>query len=122
MTHQSKTHSPTPWKIGISMTRQLSDFNLSGESEWPIYDANKERIAVICNSPIKINAAFIVQACNAYDSDQEKIRAYERIIKAIAVFMSPTANFPHASTLMPDSDETFGEAIKAAFRLVKEKS
>lgn len=59
---REKAASPGPWRRGDSMTRQSSDFNVSGSGEWPIFDSDSQRIGVLDGKPIKLNAEFVAHA------------------------------------------------------------
>lgn len=78
-------HTPTPWRIAetqgdgkretkIRLIRAVNEGTEHGAVGFFVYGAEPGTIA-------EANAAFIVRACNAYESDQRKIKAMVEALK-----------------------------------------
>ncbi len=67
MNTEQQKHGPLPWRVDFGYTRAF------------VYDGQNNIVLVMeyeqgGESKIKDNAQFIVQACNAYESNQQTIR------------------------------------------------
>lgn len=76
-----------PWRISPSMTRYTSEFSLSGNSEWAIYENGGKRVCVIdCDGArhIKLTSSRVVSCVNALSGIADPIgfvRAVEEVQK-----------------------------------------
>lgn len=85
-------HTPTPW--------------FSTKDGYILNSANRRQADCVGKTSKAEDAAFIVRAVNLHER-------YERIINALKPWVA-TGKMPTFSTLMPDTDETFGQAIAKA--------
>lgn len=105
---EGSEHTPTPWMVNPNRN---ADFT---------YRIVNETKCVVQSINVEANAAFIVRAVNSYaerEAELERLKhsheAYKRIIDALSSWVK-SGRMPKYSSLMPDTDETFGEVITKA--------
>lgn len=94
------THTPTPWEL-YSGQETLS---IRAEGMNVLFDCPTTRQSTV-------DAAFIVRAVNAHEK-------FERLLNALTRW-TDHGNMPKYDSLMPDDDQTFGEAIEELQALAK---
>ncbi len=63
MSTEKIKHTPGPWLIARSSTRQENGWNITGENEWKVYPEDKRRAICSVNCPpIQVNARLISAA------------------------------------------------------------
>ncbi len=91
------THTPTPWNLNPKAVLVIESEGITVAS---CGNAN------VIRDQWEANAAFIVRAVNAHDE-------LLRVVKALESWVDAN-NMPQCQSLMPDKDQSFGEAIKQA--------
>lgn len=95
-------HTPTPWVVKETVKSFTTGAGSVEMGEIWLEDGSLR----IATSLLRKDAAFIVKAVNAHED-------YERIILALKEW-ARTGKAVSMSALMPDSDQTIGEAIIVA--------